>query len=278
MAAGEIDHLDLVEAELRQLADRVIDPASAQPFGVYVLRSDDPASELARHVERVVFLEAFGNTPELLAREYDPYEPSSTFLCVLDHRRKMPAGVMRLIVPSDAGLKSLDDLELVWGEKLDALLPRSGVTYGRQHVWDIATLAVGVDYRGRAASGLVSLALYQALCMSASQAGTEWFVSILDAAVLRMVQGQMRRPFSNFDGIAAQRYLDSKSSLPVWCDIATWSRRLAAADPTIYELLFEGHGLEAAVAVPDWARVSLVREGSPLSSTTRSVEASAPAG
>jgi hypothetical protein len=52
--------------------------------------------------------------------------------------------------------------------------------------------------------------------------------------------------------VAAQRYLDSKSSLPVFCDIHTWSRRLAEVDPTLYELFFEGQGLEAAVAPPDW--------------------------
>ena len=38
---------------------------------MYVLEADDPAAQLARIVERDVFYETFGNTPELL-------EPPST--------------------------------------------------------------------------------------------------------------------------------------------------------------------------------------------------------
>jgi hypothetical protein len=278
MAADQIDHLDLVDAELRGLAEGVIDTDSAQPFGLYVFRSDDPASELARYLERGVFLEAFGNSPELLTREYGPYEDACTFLCVIDHRRRVPAGMMRLILPSDAGLKSLIDLELVWEEELGEVLLRTGVNFAPERVWDIATLAVGVGYRGRAAAGLVSLALYQSLIMSAFQSEIDYFVTILDAVVLRAVQGQIKRPFSVFPGVNAQSYLGSKSSLPVWCDIRTWSRRLAEVDPTLYELFFKGHGLEAAVAPPDWGWPEVARTPSPLAPSTRSVGANAPAG
>jgi hypothetical protein len=276
MTASELDHVDLVDAELRRLADSVIDAESPQPFGLYVLQPDDPASELARHVERVVFLEAFGNSRELLAQEYGRYDAASVFLCVIDHRRRVPAGMMRIILPSDAGLKSVVDLELVWGEEIGPLVSRTGVAFAPDRAWDIATLAVGIDYRGRAAAGLVSLSLYQSLIMSGCRGGADYFVTILDAVVLRAVQGQIKHPFSNFPGVAAQRYLDSKSSLPVFCDIHTWSRRLAEVDPTLYELFFEGHGLEAAVAPPDWNWM----HGMPssLEVPTPSVAASAPAG
>ena len=63
-----------------------------------------------------MFLEAFGNTADQLAEEYRPYEQSSFFICVLDHLRSLPAGVMRVLQPSPAGFKSLKDLETVWGE------------------------------------------------------------------------------------------------------------------------------------------------------------------
>ena len=94
-------------------------PGTTAPLGVYLFRSADPASELARHVERVVFMETFGNTPELLAKEYAPYEESSIFLCVVDHRRGLPAGTMRILLPSPAGFKTLDDAAPVWGEPVD---------------------------------------------------------------------------------------------------------------------------------------------------------------
>ncbi|HLM95539.1 MAG TPA: hypothetical protein VK283_04440, partial [Acidimicrobiales bacterium] len=96
----------LGDAELRRLARRATDPRSTAPLGVYLFRSSDPASELARHVERVVFLETFGNTPELLIKEYAPYEEASIFLCVVDHLRQVPAGTMRVLLPSPLGFKT----------------------------------------------------------------------------------------------------------------------------------------------------------------------------
>ena len=104
--------------DLQQLADDLIatHERGHTGFGVYVLRSDEPAAELARHVEREVFLEFFGNTPELLAAEYGPYESASVFICVIDHVLRQPAGVMRIIVPSACGAKSLHDLEARWGQ------------------------------------------------------------------------------------------------------------------------------------------------------------------
>ncbi|HVN50080.1 MAG TPA: hypothetical protein VMT43_01540, partial [Acidimicrobiales bacterium] len=81
------------------------------PFGVYVLDADQPEAELARAVEREVLDEFFTNSPELLEREYGPYESASTFLCVVDHEQRAPAGMIRIIRPGDAGLKSVHDIE-----------------------------------------------------------------------------------------------------------------------------------------------------------------------
>ena len=67
-----------------------------------------------------MFLEAFGNTAELLADEYGPYEASSFFICVVDHLRMLPAGVMRVVLPSPRGFKSLNDIEPVWGEPAES--------------------------------------------------------------------------------------------------------------------------------------------------------------
>ena len=105
-----------VDLDLRERCAALVDRSgSTQPFGLHVVASTDPAAELGRVVERVVFEEFFDNSPELLDEEYEPYEPASMFLCVIDQRRLVPAGVMRLIVPSPAGLKTLDDIERVLG-------------------------------------------------------------------------------------------------------------------------------------------------------------------
>src|SRR5438128_969954 len=89
------------------------------PFGLYLVPSHQPEAELARSIERDVFFEYFGNTPELLAEEYGRYEQASLFLTVMDHVRVRPAGMIRVIQPSPAGLKTLHDLERVWEQPLD---------------------------------------------------------------------------------------------------------------------------------------------------------------
>lgn len=244
-------HLDLVRLELGELVDGIVGPDATAPFGVYALEGGDPAAELGRHVERRVFGEYFGNSPHLLAAEYGPYEYSSLFLCVVDHRRRVPAGVIRVILPGPAGSKSLHDLETVWGQDLDDVCARSGVMFDPDRIWDVATLAVESDYRGATTNGLVSLALYQALASTSLACAVGWWVTVLDVVVLDLIQTQTQEPFSAFAGVEPMRYLDSPSSVPVWCDIGDWERRLASSDPAMYDVLCRGTGLEEAVAPVD---------------------------
>ena len=235
--------------ELRELAGRVVAGAGqpSQPFGVYAFAAHEPESELARHVEREVFYEFFENTPELLATEYGPYEDSTIFVCVLDHRRRLPAGVIRLVLPSPAGFKSLDDVEAVWGHRLEGVLERTGMSLETDRVWDVATLAVDSEYRGRATDGLVSLGLYQAVAQLALRCNVRWVVTILDLVVLDLIQQATSHAFEGFAGVEPMRYLDSPASLPVYCDLDAYFPRLETADPSTYELLYDGRGLEPAV-------------------------------
>lgn len=246
-------HLDLVREELGELVDALTPgPEAEQAFGLYFLPADHPAAELGRHVERSVFGEFFGNSPELLAAEYGAYEDTSLFLTVVDHRRRLPAGVMRVIVPSDAGLKSLADIETAWNQPLGEVLARTGLEFDDRRVWDVATLAVEKEYRGAASQGLISMALYQGLATTALRAGIGWFVTILDLVVLDLLQTLVTDPFRSYDGIEPMIYLDSPMSVPVWCDIDDWTRRFRAANPDLYDTICLGTGLEAAVHHPDW--------------------------
>ncbi len=252
----ELDRdLDLdVEAHLGALtADLVAEGGrSDTPFGLYVVPAADPAAELARSVERDVFFEYFGNTPEMLAAEYDPYDRASVHLCVIDHRRSRTAGAMRLILPSSAGLKTTVDLESAWDQPVAEVLARTGLELPRERVWDIATIAVTPDYRGASTNGLISLALYQGVIQLARHRDVRWVLAILDLVVLDLIQQGTGRPFSTFDGVEPMNYLDSPSSLPVWCDLDDYDRRLAITDPGMHEILFQSRGLEAAVSIPAW--------------------------
>jgi hypothetical protein len=238
--------------DLRELAGEVMqrEQRADTPFGLYLLSSDDPGAELARSVERQVFYDFFGNTPELLAAEYARYEEATFFLCVVDHLRRLPAGMIRIIRPSATGFKTLSDLEHVWGQPAPAVFDRSGIDLRETTTWDFATLAVSPEYRGPATAGLVSLALYQGSNVAAVHLGIEWAIAVLDLVALDLIQTSFHSPFSAFDGCDPRSYLDSPSSLPVYCDVKAFHARLELAHPDTYSLLHNGEGLESVLSSP----------------------------
>jgi hypothetical protein len=238
---------DLRDSDLRRIVQEIAPPGASEPFGAYMFRGDEPGAELGRHVERTVFLEAFGNTPEMLEEEYGRYEANSVFICVVDHLRRLPAGVMRVLLPAPEGFKSLDDVESVWGEPAEAIIERTGLALDVGRTWDIATLAVAADYRGKATRGLVSMGLYQTLTLAARAHEIEWFVAILDMPVFRMIRWKLRLIFAGYAGIAPMPYLGSAASIPAWCDVVAAEKRLAVADRDLHAILVEGIGLEPAL-------------------------------
>jgi hypothetical protein len=246
--------LDLAREELRELASRVVagvgDPS--EPFGLYGFTGASAESALPRAVERDVFAEQFGNSPDLLSAEYGPYEPSTFFFCVIDHRRKLPVGSVRLLLPSRAGFKTLADIEATWGLRLDDTLRRSGLDLDPNRVWDVATIAVDREYRGTVTQSLVSGSLYQAICRGAFLADVGWVIAVLDLVVLDLIQTISHDAYQRFAGCEPLRYLDSPASLPVYCEVSSYLPRLASIDPATYELLIDGRGMEEAVRPPDW--------------------------
>lgn len=234
-------------ADLRRLTRQVSSPGATEPFGAYLFAHDEPGAELGRHLEREVFLEAFGNTADQLADEYGPYERSSLFVCVVDHLRSRPAGAMRVLLSSAAGFKSLNDIQRVWGEPAAALAERSGLVINPDTTWDIATLAVAPEYRGAAGRGLVTMGLYQTLTLAAHACGTEWFVAILDLPVFRMLRWKLHLIFAGYKGVEPMPYLGSVASIPAWCHVPAAAQHLAVVDPDLYSIVCEGIGLEAGV-------------------------------
>jgi hypothetical protein len=241
--------VDLPREHERDLGRAVVTAAGnpPEPFGLYAFPASAHESELARAVERRVFDEWFGNSPELLTSEYGPYEDATLFLAVLDHRRCLPAGMIRLVLPSPAGFKSLHDLEAGWDVHADAAFVRSGIDPDPAEVLDVVTVAVDREYRGQASDGMISLALYQAVVQTARARRLRWLVTILDLVVLDLINGLTSAPFRRYRGVEPRSYLDSPASLPVYCDLSEYLERLAIADASMYGILREAVGLEAAV-------------------------------
>ncbi len=246
--------LDLVREELREMARGVIQRAGnpPEPFGVYLIAAQEPEAELGRSVEHSVFAEWFGNTPELLEAEYAMYDPSTYFICVLDHLRSLPAGAIRVTAPSERGLKTFADIEGVWKQRTADVLARTGVHWDMREVWDIVTMTVHADYRGKATDGMISLALYQAVVRSLHAGGARQFVAVLDLHVVKLMQDLTTQPFHEFVGVEPMNYLDSPLSAPFYCDFNEYEPRLEAADPGMHGILFRGVGIEAVVREPSF--------------------------
>lgn len=231
-----------------------VDPAAVAPFGLYVAGPGDPMAAAARELERSVFFEAFGNTPELLEAEYGRFDDASAYLCIVDHQRGVLAGMIRLILDRHGELKSMTDIEHPpWEVPLAGALAATGLAdFDRSRALDVATLAVAPEYRGKATRSTVSFGLYQAVLTLAKRAEMDWLVTILDVVVLRQIQVVMRKPFSAYEGVEPMRYLDSPASMPVYSDLRAYGARLQAEDEATYTMFFDGVGTEAAISPPDW--------------------------
>ncbi|RBY86187.1 hypothetical protein [Blastococcus sp. TF02A-26] len=195
--------------------------------------------DAARRVEAQVFLEAFGNTPDVMEQEYGPYEALSRFVVVVDDADGSALGTARLITPDDAGtLKTLVDMagdpwHLPPAEALEA----KGLT-GRV-VWDVATLAVDPRFRAGAAGAEVSLALCHGIWQYSRNCGVDGLVTILDDGVLQLVQA-MGLPWFPMTGASSHPYLGSPASTP--CDflVATAGDHVRATQPELAPALVEG--------------------------------------
>jgi len=254
---------------MKRLVKDVIPPAGVRDgrqFGVHVIDGQDSHSDLGRFVESAVFDEYFGNDLGLMAEEYGPYDNDSTFLTVLDYEREGPVGTIRIIRPSDAGLKSLTDLvtpSSPWYRDEDMTerwLTALGNDLG--HTVDIATMAIMPSYRSRHSTRGASAALYSTCIRWSLSRGYNCWVTIVDRNIYDMVQswGEPMKPFPSTE---MRPYLDSPASLPVYFELYEGLEKIKDFDKImserlgevldIYGLYTRGAGLEGHFMLPDFA-------------------------
>jgi hypothetical protein len=212
-----------------------------------LLVADSPAERAAaRRVEAEVFLQAFGNTPEVMAREYGPYEQRSRFVAVVDDADGSALGTARLITPDGSGrLKTLLD---VAGEPWQLSVPDGLAAAGLagRTVWDVASLAVHPRFRAGAAGAEVSLALCHGIWRYARDCGIPGMVTILDDRVHRLVRA-MGLPWHAMAGATSQPYLGSPASTPCVFVVATAEDEVRAARPDLSPAL--AHGVFRSITV-----------------------------
>ncbi|RMH79382.1 MAG: hypothetical protein D6683_06235 [Actinomyces sp.] len=207
--------VELTEA----LVTSVDRPDADRPWGLYFLRHDSDFAPLARFAEREVFREFFANDDEVMDREYDPYEPSSIFVLAVDHQRREPAGALRIILPSAAGLKTLADLRShpAWGVDVDAIAAHHR-GFRLDACWDIATVAVRRGWH-RERGTATSAALYHGLWTCALIGRAEWGLAALDERVADLFRA-IEMPLRPVCELPAVEYLGSPATRPYLLDAA----------------------------------------------------------
>lgn len=249
------------------MADAEVIPDGRAPFALHVVGPRDDLADAARRLEAEVFFETFGNTAEMLDAEYAPFDDVSAFIVVVDRRRDRVAGMIRLTVDGHGRLKSLEDIAgEPWNIPVDQALHAAGLAgLDTAETLDVTTLAVDPEYRSGAKGGLVSISMYAAVTQIAKAGGFRWLVTILDVVVLDLINAMGHDGFKHYPGVEPMSYLDSPSSVPVWCDLVEHEPLMRAAEPELAATMFDGAGLEAAVEPGDYERGGAIARA--LSST-----------
>ena len=223
-------------------------PSDGAHFGLHVLDGRGSAAVIGRSLEATVFATYYGNTPQVLAEEYGPYEDHSKFIVMIDHEHHEVVGVARFVLPSDMGLKSLNDLahpDSPWHQDAvdaeDWLRQLSLPSHGTA---DLATIAVapGHGSHGRAPGA------FACLC----SAGVRWsrvngithWVCIIDTIALDLIQA-WGRPLNTIPGTSMKPYLGSEASAPAYVDLEGVLQRLRQAGDPLYLVFETGRGLPA---------------------------------
>jgi hypothetical protein len=159
-----IANYDLAAEKIKVLCREFIrqrEQKAEERFGFYLIDGKNIFSNLGRYVESKVLDEFFKNSPEQLYKEYSPYDNHSEFIIGIDQENEVPIASMRVILPSEIGQKSLNDLQRT---KLN-ISPETVYNAYRidpEKCLDVAVVAVLRDYRGDRADNLPSLILYRA--------------------------------------------------------------------------------------------------------------------
>ncbi len=224
---GFVASYDLSEDEVATLtAELLASLAGAWPDRYRYVGIELPGqsrfSNIARHIERVVFEDCFGNDAAEMTAEYGPYEAASVFFVSIDRTTQLPSGALRVIANSAQGLKTLNDARSApFHIRLDDVASQHGIG-SHDGVWDAGTVAVLPEHRS--GEGAVSVQLYRAMYLSALQHGIDHLVSIIDAVPLRKLVEYLGIPFVPLAGSAPGPYLGSVKSQAVYCHIPDFRR------------------------------------------------------
>jgi hypothetical protein len=232
----------------------------------------DPAGdELAatRACEAEIFFRTYGNTAAQLQLEYGPYEDASVFLALIEAGGDVVA-TCRLITPSPAGLKTLNDAgRAPW--LVDGLRSARAARIDPSRTWDVATIGVRAD--AGAGRLFAAAALYHGISLAARVNRIETIVMIMDERARRLLAATdvVTQPLP---GTRTAPYLGSPASTPLYGHLAQMADRQRRVNPEAHRLIGQGAGLDG-VTVPEPAAFLLANRSVRVRGASSSLASSA---
>jgi hypothetical protein len=226
---------DISDAQVSILVHNLLaerPPLADSKFVCYQLGWDDPASDVARHVERVVFEKHFkNNDAEKMREEYGPYEHASLFFLTIDQTTKEPVGAIRIIKDSDAGLKVFNDAEAE--EQLVPFTQAAAMLFhdieSLDDTWEVGTVAVMPTYRKTDAA----VQLYRAMFTAAVRNEVEHFVAAIDTRPLKKMTDYLGIPFVPLLETKPFEYLGSATTQLVYGHVPDFYPQMSRRRHTI---------------------------------------------
>ncbi|KAK8035492.1 hypothetical protein PG993_010487 [Apiospora rasikravindrae] len=174
-----------LRAESRRLLSEQ-PPTTQDRFICYLLNGTDALSNIGRYCERESFEEKFRLDDALMHKMYGAHEEASIFFLAMDQQAAAPAGVIRIIRHSRAGLLTLNDCHEMLGVTQQQFQAHHSVR-GLDDVWDIGSVVVRKRYRS-ADRNLASNLLFRAMHARAGHEGIAHYVGTVDRDIRRMIQ------------------------------------------------------------------------------------------
>lgn len=230
----------LTQDEARRLTDDVLAAVETAPgrYSVHLAGAHDDGALLSLQLVADVFLEAFGNTPDLLRGEYTHLLAAMTHVVVLDRESRTVAGCLVLQEASAEELKTVVDLAgEPWSMPPAESLAAMTLAPGDRAAGDLLFLAVGAEHRSQ---GVAVLLLYAGWVVSATR-GIERWTAILDDP---LVAGLTELTLGALRPVAGSRpYLGSAGSTPVTMRMRPWQ------DAELFRMMQDvGTGLAVSTA------------------------------
>jgi len=198
---------------------------SGDRFVCFELEGTDRFANIARQLEREVFETSWGNDPDTMKNEYGPYDDSSLFFLAVDTHKNAPAGVLRMIRNSPAGLKTLVDLDdCIKSPIAPTAIP---VDYAMRYhgiddldrCWDGATAAVPRRYRCKLAA--IYLQMAQVVAGAALRENVQHLVAVLDAPIVKAAREVLGLPLVPLADTPPFTHMDAPNNQAVYAHVSS---------------------------------------------------------